>query len=232
MPIQILSSQRLYQQAAEQIAALIQKGEYPVGAKLPAERDLARQLGVSRPTVREALIALEITGLVEVRIGSGAVVKQKIPANGVRPSPDMGLSPFDVVAARRLIEPQVASLAAISITSEELADLNAVTDMMKPFGNGDRPNLDADRLFHRRIAEATHNSVVVDLIDRIWEGMFGQIFSALSARTDTSYDQMMTYGDHKRIVHCIERRDAAGAGAMMLAHLVNVEMKLLHVDDR
>ena len=68
MPIQTLANPRLYQQAAEQIALLIESGEYPVGSKLPAERDLARQLGVSRPTVREALIALEIQGHVEVKL--------------------------------------------------------------------------------------------------------------------------------------------------------------------
>ena len=74
VPLQIVEPQRLYRQIAEQLRALIAKGEFAVGARLPAERDLAKQLGVSRPSVREALIALEVEGWVEVRTGSGVYV--------------------------------------------------------------------------------------------------------------------------------------------------------------
>src|SRR5208283_98148 len=74
MPIQSIEPRRLYRQIADQIRALIRSREFPAGARLPPERDLARQLGVSRPSVREALIALEVEGLVEVRIGSGIYV--------------------------------------------------------------------------------------------------------------------------------------------------------------
>ena len=73
MPLQTIEPRRLYRQIAEQLRGLIRAGEYPVGARLPPERDLAAQLGVSRPSVREALIALEVEGLVEVRMGSGIV---------------------------------------------------------------------------------------------------------------------------------------------------------------
>src|SRR5688500_20072786 len=74
MPLQIIEPRRLYRQIAEQLRGLIRSGEYPVGARLPPERDLALQLKVSRPSVREALIALEVEGLVEVRMGSGIYV--------------------------------------------------------------------------------------------------------------------------------------------------------------
>jgi DNA-binding transcriptional regulator YhcF (GntR family) len=74
MPFQSIEPRRLYRQIAEQIRGLIRSGEYRPGARLPPERDLAKQLGVSRPSVREALIALEVEGLVEVRIGSGIYV--------------------------------------------------------------------------------------------------------------------------------------------------------------
>ena len=75
MPFQSIEPRRLYRQIAEQIRGLIRSGEFPPGARLPPERDLAKQLGVSRPSVREALIALEVEGLVEVRIGSGIYVR-------------------------------------------------------------------------------------------------------------------------------------------------------------
>ena len=77
MPLQLVEPQRLYRQIAEQLRALIGKGEFAVGTRLPAERDLAKQLGVSRPSVREALIALEVEGWVEVRIGSGVYVQNR-----------------------------------------------------------------------------------------------------------------------------------------------------------
>ena len=113
MPIQTVASQRLYQQVAGQLGELIRHGEFLPGDRLPPERDLARQLGVSRPTVREAMIALEIAGLVDVRTASGAYVR-KTPVTSLMPfaPPDIGPSPFELVAARRLIEPEVAFAAA------------------------------------------------------------------------------------------------------------------------
>src|SRR5437879_13724670 len=74
MPFHSIEPRRLYRQIADQIRGLIRSGEFPAGSRLPPERDLAKQLGVSRPSVREALIALEVEGLVEVRIGSGIYV--------------------------------------------------------------------------------------------------------------------------------------------------------------
>src|SRR5439155_15126601 len=74
MPFHSIEPRRLYRQIADQIRGLIKSGEFPAGSRLPPERDLARQLGVSRPSVREALIALEVEGMVEVRIGSGIYV--------------------------------------------------------------------------------------------------------------------------------------------------------------
>src|SRR5439155_20970979 len=74
MPIHSNEPRRLYRQIADQIRSLIRSNEFAAGARLPPERDLARQLGVSRPSVREALIALEVEGLVEVKIGSGIYV--------------------------------------------------------------------------------------------------------------------------------------------------------------
>jgi len=72
MPLQTVEPQRLYRQIAEQLRSLIASGEFSPGSRLPAERDLAKQLGVSRPSVREALIALEIEGMIDVRTGAGA----------------------------------------------------------------------------------------------------------------------------------------------------------------
>src|SRR5690349_3269825 len=103
MPLQAVENRRLYRQIADQIAALIERGEYRPGQRLPPERDLAKQLGVSRPSVREALIALEVEGYVEVRIGSGVYVVDRTDKDAVAPLPaDSG--PFELIKARWLIE--------------------------------------------------------------------------------------------------------------------------------
>src|SRR5215813_6700324 len=102
MPIQAVDNRRLYRQIADQIAALIEGGEYAAGARLPPERDLARQLGVSRPSVREALIALEVEGYVEVRVGSGVYVLGKQP-KAARAALPADSGPFELIKARSLI---------------------------------------------------------------------------------------------------------------------------------
>src|ERR1700758_3079561 len=99
MPIHSIEPRRLYRQIADQIRTLIRSREFPAGSRLPPERDLARQLGVSRPSVREALIALEVEGLVEVRIGSGIYVLGS--GSGEQGPPvQAALGPFELLRAR------------------------------------------------------------------------------------------------------------------------------------
>src|SRR6218665_1933573 len=112
---------RLYQQIADQVRQLILNGQYPPGSRLPAERELAQQLGVSRPSLREALIALEIDGTIEIRMGSGiyALTAGK-PASTGR---SLGESPLELMKARAVIESAVIVQAAVSMTEETLATL-------------------------------------------------------------------------------------------------------------
>lgn len=231
MPIQAISSQRLYQKAAEQMTELIKAGEYPPGAKLPGERDFAKQLGVSRPTVREALIALEISGLIEVRVNAGAYVKLRSERGQEKATGDAGSSPYELLAARKLIEPPVAALAAQSATKADLDAIHATLEMIDTHKKDHWEKLEVDRLFHTRIAEATHNAVVIDVIERLWREMYGPIFALLSERTQLTNKQYMTLADHRSIYGCIARHDPAAAHAAMLGHLINVELTLLPTDD-
>lgn len=233
MPIQAVTTQRLYQQVADHIADLIRGGEYPTASRLPPERDLARRLQVSRPTVREALIALEIAGLVEVRTGSGAYVcGRSASPDGLRAALDAaGPSAFELITARRLVEPQVAALAAQTATPADLASLAEAVELFERRWTGTHhEKLEADRLFHTRLAEATRNAVVVAIVEELWRGMFGPIFAVLSERTQLTNRQSMTLQDHRTILACVERRDAAAAHAAMLNHLVHVELTLLEAD--
>src|SRR3982751_2699130 len=126
MPLQTVEPQRLYRQIAEQLRTLISAGEWAVGTRLPAERDLARQLGVSRPSVREALIAMEVEGWVEVRTGSGVYVldRSKAPSPGHSPRPEQippdEWGPLELIRARRVVEGEVAAMAATQATRKQI----------------------------------------------------------------------------------------------------------------
>jgi DNA-binding FadR family transcriptional regulator len=231
VPIHTVASQRLYQQVAGQLGELIRQGEFLPGDRLPPERDLARQLGVSRPTVREAMIALEIAGLVDVRTGSGAYVR-KAPATGVMPfaPPDIGPSPFELVAARRLIEPEVAFTAAGCMHAGVLAGLAETLDLMRAGIDAGRGVQAADRLFHTRIAAATGNTVLSAIVEQLWDSTFEPIFEGLSRRTGLPENQRAALAGHVRIFEALERGDAAGVRDAMRAHLAEVETILMAED--
>src|SRR3569832_72918 len=139
MPIQAVSSQRLYRQIADQLAELIRSGEFQPGARLPSERDLTQQLTVSRASVREALIALEIDGLVVVRVGLG-VFANAVPAATPQRATPAAPGPFEVLSARYLIEGETAALAARLGTAEQHArireTLAAMTAEVQRSGHG------------------------------------------------------------------------------------------------
>src|SRR5437660_7034443 len=169
MPIQSIEPRRLYRQIADQIRTLIRSGEFPAGSRLPPERDLARQLGVSRPSVREALIALEVEGLVEVRIGSGIYVLT--PNRNALDEIDQQTTsgPFELLRARWVIEGECAALAAKSAKKAQLAAIEEALELMQREMEGETQPLNADRLFHLRIAEGTGNGALVQVVKLLWE---------------------------------------------------------------
>src|SRR3990170_1975033 len=106
---------RLYESVVNHLEQAIESGVYPAGSRLPSERELAEQLGVSRPVVREAIIVLQSHGMVQIRHGAGVFVQTKRKS-----APDIGMDseagPFEVIEARRLLEGEIAALAAELIT--------------------------------------------------------------------------------------------------------------------
>ncbi|HXP96431.1 MAG TPA: FadR/GntR family transcriptional regulator [Telmatospirillum sp.] len=234
MPFQPVDTQRLYQQVADQISELIRAREFPVGHRLLPERDLAKALGVSRPVVREAMIALEIAGLVEVRTGSGTYVRARTNASA-RPLPiilgDVGPSPFDIISARVLLEGEVAFVAAKEATDEDLEEIAAIhKESARLMAEGEWSR-DSDRQFHERIARATHNTVLPSLVEGLWTNQFAPVFSMLSKRTGLSDNRAATLAAHGRIAEALMQRDAAGARAAMHAHLEQVMAVLLRDDE-
>jgi DNA-binding FadR family transcriptional regulator len=218
MPFQSIEPRRLYRQIADQIRALIKGGEYRPGARLPPERDLARQLGVSRPSVREALIALEVEGLVEVRIGSGIYVRAADPtAKGA--SPDAAAGPFELLRARYVIESECAALAAKSAKRAQVDAIgDALGDMDREMEAGHQP-LPGDRLFHLRIAEATGNGALVQVIRMLWDERTGELFTRLEHHYDSPELWRAAMSEHRAVLKSIAAHDAEGARAAMQRHM-------------
>src|SRR6188474_320639 len=185
MPFQAVATQRLYEQVAGQVTDLVARGEFKPGDRLPPERDLAKSLGVSRPTVREAMIALEIAGLVEVRVGAGTFVTDKAKQNGVangRLFEGVGSSPLELIAARRTIEPEVAALAAQLATPDEVAAI-AETVAMIAAATDTPEHRAADHKFHVRIGLASHNNILTAIVDECWAEMYSPMFERMGAIT-------------------------------------------------
>jgi DNA-binding FadR family transcriptional regulator len=225
LPFEALAPQRLYEQVAEQIARLIGRGEFQQGDRLPPERDLAVKLGVSRPTVREAMIALEIAGLVEVRTGAGTYVtgapsEERPLARFLR---DAGPGPVEVVQARRLIEPPIAAAAARRGTDAQLQAIAETVGMMRA-AQDSAAHRASDRLFHNRVAEAGGNGIVVSIVDNLWETMVSPMFERMGRLTGLiPHVHGDTTREHGAIVAALMRRDADAAAQAMDDHLATVE---------
>ena len=218
MPLQAVEPRRLYRQIADQISALIVDGEYTPGSRLPPERDLARQLGVSRPSVREALIALEVEGLLDVRVGSGIYVTRPGERREGRDL-DGDSGPFEVIGARRFIEGECAALAAKAASQSQLRAIReAHVNMVRESKRHHNP-LDADRQFHVRIAEASGNSALVLVVQTLWDQRVGPLYRSLELKLE--YPQMAeeTVHEHQAILSAIVRRDPRAARAAMKKHM-------------
>ena len=160
------SKTRLYISVFNEISSLIKSGEFPVGSRLPTERELSSRFNVSRPTIREAIIALEAKEQVSVKANSGVYV---LGSNLVSDDFSREISAFELLEARVLIEGEAAALAARMITPEELDELTAALRLIEQEGVEDYSSSGADRQFHTIIAQATHNRVIVKQIMYLWD---------------------------------------------------------------
>lgn len=151
-----LEPRRLYRQVADQIRTLIETGEISEGAKLPAERDLAERFSVSRPTVREALIVLEVEGYIQIRMGSGVYVSQRPKSTSALPA-DEGDGPFEILQARSIIEGAIAEEAARQATPSHVALLDGNLKRMEDAIGDAVQMLVNDRAFHLAIADIIGN---------------------------------------------------------------------------
>ncbi len=226
MPLQAVEPLRLYRQIAGQIAALIEQGEYRVGTKLPAERELATLLGVSRTSVREAIISLELAGLVEVRVGTGIFVRE---APGTRATPllatasnDSGPGPFELLSARAVIEGEIAALAARRHTKTEVRGLRATIERMRVHAEDFVERDAADREFHERIAAMTGNGALTWVVSSLWDQRRGDLWTRTETHFHTPALRAKTLLDHEAIADAISGHDPDRARTAMRHHLSRV----------
>jgi DNA-binding FadR family transcriptional regulator len=223
MRLEIVSNRKLYIQIADQIRDRILAGDVEPGQQLPSERDLATTLGVSRPTVREALIALEVAGLVEVRVGVGAFVRTSDKAPKGQPEqglPEQSRSPMEIMSVRRLLEPEAAALACRQIDATGKDQLQAVIARMRSEASQGLWSKESDRALHMTIAGYTENAVLRDILDKLWSMRAEAVDSRFHQHlADIKHVREHILADHERIVTCIVEADAGGARAAMIEHL-------------
>ncbi|HQS96095.1 MAG: GntR family transcriptional regulator [Novosphingobium sp. 17-62-19] len=215
---------RLYQDLARSLLEELAAGKYPVGTRMPAERDLATRYGVSRPTVREAIIALEVQGLVEVKIGSGAYVL-RVP--GTDDTPGFNVSAFELTEARLLFESEAAALAATQITDDELLEIGKLVDAIAKENSNPRGTESADRAFHLAIARATRNNAIHDAVERLWDLRATSPEAALLHEKARTANVKPIVDEHSAILDALRARDPAKARAAMRQHLSQVIDSLL-----
>lgn len=216
---------RLYLAVAQRLLTDVAAGEYPAGTRLPGERDLAERLAVSRATAREAILALELIGAVEVRHGDGTYVRPMAGAT-VEGSP-LDVPPRELIEARRSVEPVVAALAATRIPAETLRglqrDLAEAAEIVADAAALPR-FMELGLRFHARLAHGCGNSLLAGTVARfvdaethpLWLLVNQHAVSSLGAREDQ-------LAQHRDVLGAIARSDADAASRAMAAHLDAVD---------
>ena len=219
MPLEAVEARRLYRQVADQLRALIDGGEYPVGSRLPTERDLAEQLKVSRPTVREALIALEVEGRVRIRVGSGIYVTEPAALASPVPASAMIEGPFEVLRAREFIEAAIAEQAARVATPADIERIDASLAAMATVQHPGEPSMIHDRAFHIAVAGSLDNAVLLRVVGELFDQRLNPYFAKLAHYFENPDSWSAALAEHQTIRDAIVARDPDGARTAMRDHL-------------
>lgn len=222
-----MSGKRLFQSVAEQIAQLIDDGAFPAGTRLPGERELAERLGVSRVTIREAEIALQAIGRLEIKTGSGVYVCEKQPEEtSVLPN----ASAFEVTEARLLVESEAAALAAHNITDEGVERLRELVEQMRTGSDAEAD--EADEHFHRVIAEASNNAAMVHTVQSLWRMREDIPQVKATYQAVCIHDAETRTAEHEAVFFALRDRDPAGARNAMREHFHRLIEAMLDATER
>ena len=221
------NDKRLYHAVADQIMQMINDGAFPPGSRLPGERELAERFDVSRVTVREAEIALQALGYLNIKTGSGVyVLDPSTPGNGALPE----VSAFELTEARQLFESEAAALAARQIDDATLAKLE---DLIQRIASADEDDAQlADREFHLAIAAASGNAAVRYVVETLWK-MRTQIAEVreVHAAICSEEDAGERGSEHADILQALKDRDPAAARGSMKAHFIRLLGSMIDVTE-
>ncbi|AFU98813.1 FadR/GntR family transcriptional regulator [Simiduia agarivorans] len=221
MELQAVKAERLYLKVAEQLSRLITDGTIKPGERLPSERVLADKLGVSRPTIREAMIALEISGVIEIRTGSGIYATQKQSQQPELDLGDKGVGPFEILEIRFIVESEACALAAARISGDQIAALKLAIKEMEEEEKRPDASEQADWKFHQIIAEATQNSAIESIVNWLWELRNQSELSSAFMERLRSEGVHPSIEDHRKIVMALEQKNPEKARAAMRNHIDN-----------
>lgn len=229
-----MDNARIYKKIADGIKEKILSNVYAVGSRLPPERDLSVQLAVSRTSVREAIIALEVSGWVDVKVGSGVYVKTRKPLHDVHGEsaihPKLAdqlneskeMTPFELLQARLFLEPEIAALAAGNRSDEQIALIKEAY-LMNVSDNLDHSKEHiGDRLFHIRIAEAANNEAYTFFIRHLLSKQYTELFGRLQQLYTPEDMPLRSQLEHHKIYLALASQNADAARQAMREHLENV----------
>lgn len=231
MKLKPVKTRRIYEEIVEQIRLLVSEGHVKAGDRLPSERDLAERLQVSRASVREALSALEMMGLLEIRSGEGTYIKQVNIDSVVAPLAWVLSMEKDTVLelleVRKILETQAAVLAAERAESEELSEMrDALEEMKRDLVTG-RLGETPDHNFHYAIARGTRNKILIRLMNAISDTMHQTLKASRTKLYESEGIPERLYREHADIYQAIEAKSPKEAQNLMLGHLVGVEKEYL-----
>jgi len=225
VPLEAVEARRLYRQVADQLRALIDSGEYRVGSRLPTERDLAEQLKVSRPTVREALIALEVEGRVRIRVGSGIYVSEPAALAPLLPVAAEIEGPFELLRAREFIEGAIAEQAARVATPEYIARIDASLKAMATVQHPGEASMIHDRAFHVAVAGCLDNAVLVRVVGELFDQRLNPYFAKLAHYFENPASWNAALAEHRAIRDAIAAHDPDAARVTMREHLARSQAR-------
>ncbi len=232
LDVQKISTRKIYEVIADQIKAQITGGQLKPGEKLPSTKELSELFQVGRSTVREALSALKAMGLVEVHQGEGSYVRSIA-------SEDVGLPEWnallmnretvlDLIEARKALETSNAALAAEKRTEDDLRRFESILQRMERHLGDEEEGERSDIEFHLALAEATHNAILVRMIDSISSQM--QLAIRETRRLQMYGSRAVSeqlWRDHQAVYEAVKRQDAEEAREAMRRHLFHVERGLV-----
>lgn len=207
---------RLYEVIVEQLCAYIYNNEMKPGDRLPAERDLAAKLGVSRASLSQALVALEVQGVVSVRHGDGAILIRRPTEEGsIRALREHADRIPDIIEAREALEVKLAGLAAQRRSDAEMAAIDAAIATMEAEVEAGERGVVGDEMFHEAITSAAHSSLLAKLMHEI----AGLIRETRIESLSQENRPRASLAGHRRIADAIRKQDSQAAAEAMAEHI-------------